>query len=106
MKGGGTIAEIRKALDDHGLEVPTTIFLKGWWDTVGDVFEKSMDEIKRRLRQAQSIGALHSIAGPPLGDVDFEVGANYYARLLQVGREFGVKPVMEYLGFAAEVDSI
>jgi len=26
--------------------------------------------------------------------------------LLEVGREFGVKPVMEYLGFAAEVNTI
>jgi 2-keto-myo-inositol isomerase len=106
IRNGGTIADIRKALDAHGLEVPTTIFLKGWWDTDGDVYEQEMNEIIRRLEQTQDIGAPHSIAGPPMGNVDFEVGANFYARLLQVGREFGVKPAMEYLGFAAEVNTI
>jgi 2-keto-myo-inositol isomerase len=106
LRNGGTIADLRKALDDYGLEVPTTIFLKGWWDTVGDVYAQEVDEIKRRMEQAQDIGSPHSIAGPPLGSVDFEVGATNYARLLQVSREFGVKPVMEYLGFAAEVNTI
>lgn len=106
LKQGGSLSEIRSALSDRGLQVPTTIFLKGWWDTVGDVYARDMDEIQRRLEQAAELGAPHSIAGPPLGSVDFEVGAAQYARLLEVGRQFGVKPVMEFLGFAAEVNTI
>ena len=39
-------------------------------------------------------------------DVDFELGARQYARLLEVGREFGVKPIMEFLGFSEQVNSI
>lgn len=27
---GGTLQDVRKALDDTGLEVPTTVMLKGW----------------------------------------------------------------------------
>ncbi len=103
---GGSLSDIRKALDDQGLAVPSTIFLKGWWDTVGNAYAAAIDEVRRRLQQAHQLGASYCIAGPPLGPVDFEVGANNYARLLEVGREFGVKPVMEYLGFAEEVNSI
>ena len=103
---GGTLADITQALADHGLEVPTTIFLKGWWDTVGEVYRRSMDETKRRLQQAKDVGAEYAICGPPLGPVDFEVGAANYGRLLEVGREFGVKPVVEYLGFAEEVNTV
>ncbi len=103
---GGQLSDIRRALEDGGLEVPTTIFLKGWWDTVGAVYSRSIDEVKRRLDQAQQLGAPYAIAGPPLGPVDFAVGARNYARLIEVGREFGVKPVMEYLGFSEEVNSI
>lgn len=106
LAGGGRLSDICKALDDHGLQVPTTIFLKGWWDTVGDVYTRCIDEIKRRLEQARDVGATYAIAGPPLGAVDFEVGAQNYARLLELGREFGVKPIMEYLGFAFEVNTI
>ena len=103
---GGTLADIRKAADDNGLEVPTTIFLKGWWDTVGEEYEQEIDEIKRRLEQSVAVGATYAIGGPPLGEVDFELGGRQYARLLEIGREFGIKPIMEFLGFSEQVNSI
>lgn len=106
LSTGGRIADIRKAVDDAGLQVPTTIFLKGWWDTEGDEYVEKMDEIKRRLAQAAAVGATYSIAGPPLGPVDLELGARQYARLLEVGREFGIKPIFEYLGFSEQVNTI
>ena len=31
----GTLREIRQAVRDHGLIVPTTIHLKGWYETTG-----------------------------------------------------------------------
>ena len=34
------------------------------------------------------------------------LGYELSGRLLEVGREFGVKPVMEYLGFSEQVNSI
>lgn len=107
LQSGGKIDDIRKAVDDNGLIVPTTIFLKGWWDNTGEAYAKAMDEIKRRLAQAAVVGAPHAIAGPPLeGAGDFDHGARQYRKLLEVGRQFGVKPVMEYLGFAKEVNTI
>lgn len=102
----GQVADIPKALADAELQVGTTIFLKGWWDTVDNVYATAMDEIKRRLQQAQDVGATYTISGPPLGLVDFEVGARNYARLLDVGREFGVKPILEYLGFSEQMNTI
>ncbi|HID24526.1 MAG TPA: sugar phosphate isomerase/epimerase, partial [Planctomycetaceae bacterium] len=106
LRTGGQIADLRKALADHGLQIGTTIFLKGWWDTVGTVYQRAMDQIKHRLEQAAALGSPFTIAGPPLGLVDLRVGVQRYRRLLELGEEFGVKPVFEYLGFAAEVNSI
>ncbi len=106
LSQGGQLSDIRKALDDNSLEVPTTIFLKGWWDTVDHVYSAAIDEVKRRLEQAREVGAPYSIAGPPLGPVDFDVGAQNYARLLEIGRQFAVKPIMEYLGFSEQVNTI
>jgi sugar phosphate isomerase/epimerase len=107
LESGGTLGDIKKALGDYGLIVPTTIFLKGWWDRTGEEYQAAMDEIRRRLAQAAEVGAPHAIAGPPHhGAGDFDFGAAQYKKLLDVGREFGVRPVMEYLGFADEVNTI
>ncbi|MBX3440294.1 MAG: sugar phosphate isomerase/epimerase, partial [Planctomycetaceae bacterium] len=51
-------------------------------------------------------GAIHSIAGPPLGTVDYALASQRYGELLELGLSLGVKPAMEYLGFAADVNSI
>lgn len=103
---GGTLRDIRRAVEDAGLEVPTTIFLKGWWDTTGAEYAEAMTEIRRRLNQSAEVGAKYAIAGPPLGPVDLNRGAEQYARLVDVGLEFGVRPVFEYLGFAQQVNTI
>ncbi len=106
LASGGTLQEIRSAVNDHGLSVPTTIFLKGWCESDGPLHQQGMAECKRRLEQAASVGAIHSIAGPPLEEVDYDLASQRYGELLDLGLSMGVKPAMEYLGFAAEVNSI
>ena len=106
LQNGGQLTDIRKALDDHGLEAPTTIYLKGWFDTVGAERVRELDEIKRRLAQTAAVGAPHAIAGPPAGFADHQQGARNYHELLEIGRQFGVKPAMEYLGFVNDINTI
>ncbi len=106
LDSGGQLTDVRKCLDDHGLVAPTTIFLKGWFDTTGEEHAAALDEIKRRLNQSAVVGARHAIAGPPPGMVDRTLGAKNYAELLQIGEEFGVAPAMEYLGFVEDITTI
>ena len=105
---GGTLEGLRQKLDDAGLQVPTTIFLQGWFDTTGEEHEKALDECKRRMEQAGAVGAQHCIGGPPHDpNLDYELGARNYAELLDIGiTQFGVRPVMEYLGFAQDLKTI
>ena len=49
LKAGGTLTEIRRAVDDAGLAVPTTIYLAGWFQPAGVEHTKALDEVKRRL---------------------------------------------------------
>ncbi len=35
VAAGGKLMDIRKALDDQRLQLPTTIYLRGWCDTTG-----------------------------------------------------------------------
>lgn len=105
---GGTLEDIRRELDASGLLVPTTIFLKGWFDTTGAEHETALTECRRRMEQAAAVGAIHCIGGPPHDpNLNYELGAANYAQLLEIGiSEFGVRPVMEYLGFAQDLKTI
>jgi sugar phosphate isomerase/epimerase len=106
LAAGGTLADISKAVVAQGLTVPTTIYLKGWFETTGDAHARALDECKRRMQQAAELRAVHVIAGPPAGRADHDQGARHYHELLEIGRQIGVKPAMEYLGFVEDVNTI
>ena len=106
LASGGSLPELRKAVDDSGLTVPSTVMLKGWCEPAGDAHRQGMDECKRRLEQAAAVGAIHSIAGPPIGPVDDRLASQRYGELLDLGLSMGVRPAMEYLGFAEDVNSM
>ncbi len=106
VQSGGQLSDIRKAVDDVGLEVPTTIMLKGWFDTTGDDHVTGLAECKRRMEQSVVVGAKHAIAGPPLGRADKDLGGPHYRELLEIGESMGVLPAMEYLGFSEEMKTI
>jgi 2-keto-myo-inositol isomerase len=106
LQKGGTLGEIRWALADSDLTVPTTIYLKGWFETTGTEHVHGLEECKRRMHQAAELGAIHVIAGPPAGKADHNQGARNYRELLEIGRKIGVKPAMEYLGFVEDINTI
>src|SRR5262249_16557058 len=106
LASGGTLKEIRKALDDQNLDVPTTIYLKGWFETTGSAHTAGLDECKRRMAQSVEVGALHVIAGPPAGIAAPGQGAKNYRELLEIGVGMGVRPAMEFLGFVEDVNTI
>jgi len=106
LQSGGQLSDIRKALDDGGLTVPTTIYLCDWFDTSGQEHASALDECRRRLEQSAALGAIHVIASPPGGAANYELGAKNYHELLEIGAEFGVKPSMEFLGFVDQLNTI
>lgn len=106
LSGGGRLADIRRALDDHGLVVPTSVMLKGWCEPDGPEYAQGIEECRRRMDQSVAVGAVHAVAGPPHGPVDFAMAGQRYGELLDLGISMGVKPAMEYLGIAQEVNSI
>ena len=106
LDAGGQIQDIRKAVDDAGLAVPTTIYLAGWFETDGEEHIAAVDECKRRMEHSAILGAPHIIAGPPMGSADYYQGAKHYRELLELGDQIGVKPSMEFLGFVDELNTI
>ena len=106
VASGGSIRDIRNCVEDHGLKVPTTIHIHGWFQPAGADHLQAMDTAKRKLEQAAAVGAPHSVAGPPHGKADRPLGKRHYHELLEIGAQFGVRPAFEYLGFIEELKTI
>ncbi len=106
LAAGGTIRDIVSALVEYDLRVPTTIYLKGWFETTGDEHMRELQECRRRMEQSVAVGAEHVIAGPPAGCADHDQGARHYRELLELGLSLGVKPAMEFLGFVDDINTI
>lgn len=106
VASGGTINDVCSALADSGLEVPTTIHVKDWFQPAGDAHTAAMDIAKRKLEQAAAVGAPYTVAGPPHGVADRKLGKRHYHELLNLGQQFGVRPAFEYLGFVEDIKTI
>ena len=106
LQQGGQLSDLRKQLDDLGLAVPTTIYLAGWFDAQPEAWDSALAECRRRMEQSVELGAPYVIAGPPAGSANYQLGADNYCRLLEVGVEMGVRPAMEFLGFVEQLNTI
>lgn len=106
LSGGGTLGEIRRAVTDSGLLVPTMIYVAGWFDAEETRWPALREAVARRFEQAAEIGARHVICSPPEGRADLAIGARRYAELLELGRRAGIGPSFEFLGFVEQYRSI
>lgn len=106
LADGGTIDELKTALSDAGLKVVSVIALHGWITAEGDAYDRALDDCKRRMDQAAALGSPFIVASPPREVVDLAHAARRYAELLKLGREHGIKPAMEFLGFVEGIKDV
>jgi 2-keto-myo-inositol isomerase len=103
---GGSLDELKSALSDAGLSVVSMIALFGWITAEGDEYRRVLDDCRRRMDQAAALGSPYIVASPPQEVVDLTLAARRYAELLKLGREAGVKPSMEFLGFVNGINTV
>ncbi|MFO1022456.1 MAG: sugar phosphate isomerase/epimerase [Planctomycetales bacterium] len=104
-RSGGSLTDLRRRLEDARLRVPSTINLKNWFESDRDDGPE-WDECRRRMQQAVDVGAMCIVAGPPLVTTDWERGIRNFQRLLRLGKEIGINPAMEFLGFVEQVNTL
>ena len=63
---GGEVSEISRALDDHGLIVPSVIAMRQWGDFEGWEHQLVLDEARRRFALGARLGAPYIVATPRL----------------------------------------
>jgi 2-keto-myo-inositol isomerase len=106
LKQGGTMEALTALLRERGLTVPSMIAIMGWIGCADADRDKQRAEAIRRIEQAVALGAPHIVASPPGGTVDLDRAARDYREVLQLGKERGIRPSMEFLGFVEQINNI
>lgn len=107
VEGGGSLAEVRRVLGDAGLSVPDLVHLPGWMDAEASAFEGPvLDRARKLMTLGAEVGAPRLIAGPAHGQADLDLAADRFARLMDLGREIGCEPTLEFLGFVEHVKTV
>jgi 2-keto-myo-inositol isomerase len=106
IEGGGTLQQVKDRLSERGLIVPSMIAIMGFVGNEEPGREERLGEARRRMEQARDLGAPFIVASPPGGYTDLARCGDDYVELLQLGREVGIRPAMEFLGFVAQVNNI
>jgi len=103
---GGEVSDIEKAIADNGLIVPCMIACRQWAEMVGREYELALDEARRRMELATRLGSPYFVATPPREPCDPAQITAHYKDLLDIGREIGIKPTFEYIGFFKSVPDL
>jgi sugar phosphate isomerase/epimerase len=103
---GGEVSDVEKALADHGLEVPCFIAVRNWGETVDWEYQLVLDEARRRFELAARLGSPLMVCTPPMLDDDISQLHEGYQDLLQIGRETGVRAVLEYISFFKSLNNV
>jgi sugar phosphate isomerase/epimerase len=106
LKAGGSMESLRRELQAAGLSVVSMIAVMGWIGCPDAERDARRREATRRMEQAAALGSPFIVASPPGGRVDLDRAARDYRELLGIGRQVGVRPAMEFLGFVEHVKDI
>ena len=106
LAGGGRRIDIFKAVDGLGMEVATAIYHDGWFDCAEEDWPRVKDDADRLMLRTASLGTRQIIFSPPRGRADLATGARRFAELLEVSKDYGVRPVFEFLGFVEQYNTI
>ncbi len=105
IKDGGSLKDLKKRLDDHGLQVESAIGFAQWIVDDEEKRKAGLEQAKHDMDLLAQIGGTH-IAAPPVGahrgsgSVDLFQAAERYRALLEVGAKIGVIPQVEVWGFS------
>ncbi len=108
LDGGGTLGALRAQIGAAGLSVPSMIALTDWGDADPAAFRRYLATTAReRMETAAALRCPCIVASPPTRSaVDYAVLGERYAELCALGRRIGVRPAMEFLGFAPQICTV
>lgn len=110
LQGGGTLIELGHLLKRRGLEVPNLIAFFQWAHPDEGARARALEEARGVAAMAREL-ACPCVAAPPSGisdrtDIPLSHIAECYRDLLELGREVGVKPLLEFWGHSRVLYSL
>ena len=112
QKSGGNLKDLRKQLDDCGLQVESAIGFPNWGVDDDEKRAAAFEQAKREMELVRSLGGKR-IAAPPAGIngsnsnlVDLNLLAKRYSDLLDLGVSMEVIPQLEIWGSAKNLSHI
>lgn len=97
LEAGNTVSSLKKYIDDRGLKVENAIGFAPWL-----MGQQGMDQMKSEMEIMASIGCTR-IAAPAFGvpadrPLDLMAAGQKYKQLIDLGRQTGVMPLLEFWG--------
>lgn len=110
LSSGGVLADVRKALQDHGLAVESAIGFPTWIVDDEEQRRRGFEQMQREMEWLAELGGKR-IAAPPAGanngpTIDLRRVAERYVQLLELGRSLGVVPQLEIWGASANLSRL
>lgn len=101
IRGGGSLADMRKRIADLGLTVESAIGFADWIDDDEGKRAKGMEQMKRDMDLVAQLGGKR-IAAPPAGGyknpIELQRVVERYRQVLEMGRQADVVPQLELWG--------
>ena len=106
QNAGGSLEDLGAQIRDAGLSVQGAIGFAPWITGTPE----SLEQARRDMELVARVGGT-LIAAPPMGavetsDLSLETIAQRYAALCEIGREVGVRPLVEVWGFAQTLSKL
>ncbi len=109
---GGTVADLKKLLDDNNLKLTSLIAFANWGSDNETERTKGLEEARKTLNLVARLGG-NNIAAPPAGisktdhrKIELDALAERYGKLLEVGKEEGVAPMLEVWGHSSNLSKL
>lgn len=107
VDGGGKLSDVRKKANDLGIKIEDAIGFAKWIVNDNTERQKALEQVKREMDMLAQIGCPR-VAAPPWGatnteKLDLRLVAERFAKLLEVGDQNGVAPMLEMWGFSTNL---
>jgi len=112
LKEGGSVKEAKRIIDDLGLEIENAIGFARWIVDDEAMRNAGLKQLREEMEQLAGIGCKR-IAAPPSGAnsanaalLDLNVITERYIKILEMGEQTGVKPLLEMWGASPNLKKI
>lgn len=107
LKKGHAVESLARFITERGLKVENAISFTTWMVSDPAKRKEGLRQLEEEMKIMSALGC-HYIAAPPAGvekgkPIDFQEAGRHYRDILQLGRKYGVMPLLEFWGASGTV---